>query len=516
MGAKLVGQEGQFAGERVSLPEEGECVIGRGAGAGLQVEDDLVSREHCRIFLESGYYVIEDLQSKNGTWVNGETVGVTTLFHGDLIVVGRQKLRFELDGEAGRAMLRDVPTENFSTEFKERVPERAATQLRLVTDPEPGQRSVSELERELSAVCRIIDVVNREEALDRLFSRIMDHVIEVTAADRGYLFSGSELGGPLVPQVIRQGADLPQRLRNTFSSSMVRHCYKSGYSILRADPFAQPTDPSQSIMSQQIQSLMCVPMRCEEGTVGVIYVDRLAGEKKFSKRDLRVLSAIANEAGIAVRRAQLARQVETLFSETIRTLVKIIETKDRYTHTHSERVTEVALRLGELAGLDAVQMRDLRLSGLLHDVGKVGTPADVLKKPRRLTESEYENVKLHPSYSARIVASIKGAEVIAKAVEHHHEKWDGSGYPHGLAGEDIPLLARILSLADAFDSMFGGRSYRGPCGEEHVLAEIAGNSGTQFDPRLAGEFVEAFSSAPGFRDSICRAYTEGTVPPSDG
>jgi len=511
MSARLIGHKGALAGREVVLSPDAECVIGRAPSATVQVDDDLVSRKHCRIFFEGGYYVLEDLQSKNGTWVNGERVSSTPLFDGDVVTIGRQQLRFKLDGDVnGRPtpVLRDVSTDRFSTEFKERVPERAASQFGVAAAKGRGEHSVPELERYLSAVCRIIDVVNREESLPNLFARIMDHVMEVTQAERGYLFSGNELGGPLTPQVIRQSSELPEWLRNTFSRSMVRECYKTGYSILRADPLGQETDPSQSIMSQRIQSLMCVPMRCEEGTVGVIYVDKLTSRKKFDRHDLRVLSAIANEAGIAVRRAQLARQVETLFSDAIRALVSIIELKDQYTRTHSERVTEVAMCLGELLGLSASQLRDLRLSGLLHDLGKVGTPADVLKKPRKLTDSEYESVKLHPAYSARIVASIEGGESILAAVRHHHERWDGAGYPDGLAGEGIPLLARILAIADAFDSMFGGRPYRGPLAEEEVLAEIERCAGTQFDPHCASEFVKAFRSEPRFRAKIRAAYTE--------
>jgi len=510
MGAKLVGKKGALVGKEVPLSPDAQCVIGRAPTVEIQVEDDLVSRKHCRIFFEGGYYVVEDLNSKNGTWVNGERVGSTPLFDGDTVAVGRQEVCFQQDGDADGAapVLHDVSVDKFSTEFKERVTDRAASQLGLISDTDRAHRSVPELERDVSALCRIIDVVNREEALGSLFSRIMDHVMDATQADRGYLFSGRELGGPLTPQVIRQSPALPHRLRNTFSRSTVRECYKTGYSILRADAFAQDSDPSQSIMTQQIQSLMCVPMRCEEGTIGVIYVDKLGGERMFDKRDLRVLSAIANEAGIAVRRAQLSRQVETLFSEAIRTLVGIIEIKDQYTRTHSERVTEVALCLGRLLGLKGGELRDLRLCGLLHDLGKVGTPADVLKKPRRLTDSEYEIVKLHPSHSAKIVASIEGAQSIVAGVRHHHEKWDGTGYPDGLAGEDIPLMARILALADAFDSMFAGRPYRDPLPEEEVLAEIERHGGTQFDPRCASQFVQAFRNDPRFRSNVCRAYTQ--------
>lgn len=517
MAAKLIGNKGQVLGREVELSAENECLIGRVPSAMICVEDDLVSRKHCRIFYEGGYFVIEDLKSKNGLWVNGEKISCTPLFHGDRIVVGRQELTFELGSGAAVSegvVLRDAP-DKFSTEFKEQVPERAATQLGLSSRDSRTPRTVEEVERDLAAVCRIIDVVNREEPLADLFQRIMDLIMEITGADRGYLFSGKELGGAITPQVIRQGSELPEWLQNTFSRSVVRECYQTGYSILRADPMAQDTEPSQSIMSQQIQSLMCVPMRCEEGTVGVIYVDRLGGEKKFSKRELRVLSAIANETGIAVRRAQLTRRVETLFSDSIRTLVRIIEAKDRYTRSHSERVTGVAQQLAIAISLPEAQIRDLSLAGLLHDVGKVATPIEILNKPGKLTESEFTHVKLHATHSAQIVSGIENAEGIVPAVRHHHEKWDGTGYPDGLAGEDIPLLARILAVADAFDSMFGGRTYKDPMGEDDVLAEIELNSGTQFDPHLATEFVNAYRSDTRFKTRVTKLYAEDVASKQD-
>ena len=516
MATKIVGRKGALEGKTFELSSEGECVMGRVPSARVRLDDDLVSRKHCRIYYEDGYYVIEDLKSKNGVWVNGEKISSAPLFHGDIILVGRQEFQFTLDEADEKVQqgmtLRDT-NDKFSTEFKEKVPERLATQMGVVAETERGQRSAQEMERDLTAVCRIIDVVNREEPLDKLFHRIMDHVMEVSTADRGYLFSGKELGGVITPQVIRQGSQVPPWLKNTFSRSVVRECYETGFSILRADPQAQESDPSQSIMAQEIQSLMCVPLRCEEGTVGVIYVDKLSGGKKFSKPDLRVLSAIANEAGIAVRRAQLSRRVENLFNEAIRTLVRILEVKDGYTRTHSERVTELAVAIGGVVGLGEAEMRDLRLAGLLHDIGKVAIPMEILTKPSRLTDSEYVQIKMHVTYSSQIVAGIEHAEPIGAILRCHHERWDGRGYPDGLAGEDIPLLGRILAVADSFDSMYGGRSYKDAMSDTDVLAELADKAGTQFDPDLAKQFNEAYGNDVSFRQSVERLYVkEGQSP----
>ncbi len=237
-----------------------------------------------------------------------------------------------------------------------------------------------ELERGLNALCRVIDVVHTEENLDRLLRLLTDHVMHVTGADRGYLFCKRRPGGAITPQVSRYRDTAIRDSQRTFSRSIVTECHETAYSILLADQLEVEGSGSPSIIRQNIQSLMCVPMHSDQGTVGVIYVDKLDSSRKFTKFDLRVLSAMANQAGIAVRRSQLTRQVERLTADCVLTLVNIIETKDEYTRGHSERVTEVGLRMGEMLGLDPPLMRDLRLAGLLHDVGKIAVPGELLRK----------------------------------------------------------------------------------------------------------------------------------------
>lgn len=240
--------------------------------------------------------------------------------------------------------------------------------------------------------------------------------------------------------------------------------------------------------------------------MGVVYVDKVVGSKKFTRRDLMVLSAIASQAGMAIYRAQLARQLETLFSDTIRTLVNIVEVKDEYTYGHSERVTSVAVRLGERMELDLQALRDLRLVGLLHDVGKIGIPQDILTKPGKLTNEEFERIKSHPEMGARIIGTIANADTIARAILYHHERWDGTGYPAGLSGEEIPLLSRVIAIADAFDSMAAGRPYRSVEDKDFIEKEYTNGAGTQFDPSLAEHFVRAMSTDEAFLKRIGRAY----------
>ena len=176
------------------------------------------------------------------------------------------------------------------------------------------------------------------------------------------------------------------------------------------------------------------------------------------------------------------------FDQKERALLAALESKDRYLNGHSARVCNMAVKLGELSGLDRGQLRALSHAALLHDVGKIGIHEDILNKHGPLTEEEFEIIQQHPQMSADILAPVPFLQPSLKGVLHHHERWDGNGYPHGLAGEQIPLMARIIAVVDAFDAMTGDRSYRGALTADQALRRIRTGSGHQFDPRIASLF----------------------------
>ena len=511
MKAKLVGTNGAVKGQEACIPRDGELLIGRGRDAGFHVMDSKVSRSHCRIWFDGAFYMVEDLRSRNGTWLNRHKIESCPLFDGDRVVVGDQELAFQLEpeqpGEQSGFRVSDTTNHEFSTQVKETASvDNYPTHILAVAPDEEGPVDHDQMESDLSRVCRVINLVNGEDDLDTLFEVIMDNVMEASGADRGYLITGKDPEAPLIPLVSRNRENVPSESQGAFSRSIVRECYQRGCSILRADPIADDHPHSHSIMAQHIQSLICVPMQCEQGVVGVIYVDNVAGSEKFTRRHLRVLSAIGKESGIAIRRAQLSEQVENLFGDCIRTLAHTIEVKDEYTLSHSERVTEVAVIIGKMCNLGSEQLRELRLGGLLHDVGKIGVDSSILKKPAPLSDDEYEQVKTHTVLGSNIVRSIDNAQRIKETVEYHHERWDGKGYPAGLKGEDIPLHARIMSLADAFDSMMAGRPYRPPLDLKEILDELRRGRGTQFDPELVDSFVEALETDSAFAPRLHAIY----------
>jgi response regulator RpfG family c-di-GMP phosphodiesterase len=186
------------------------------------------------------------------------------------------------------------------------------------------------------------------------------------------------------------------------------------------------------------------------------------------------------------------RSCERAYRMTLKALVAALETRDSETHGHSERVVNFSLRLGQELELSAEQMRSLEFGSLLHDIGKIGVPDAILRKPAKLTEEEWVRMREHPLHGQKILGDIEFLEGAARVVAQHHERWDGTGYPLGLSGEEIDLCARIFAVADAFDAMVSDRVYRTGRTYEAALAELDGCAGVQFDPRV----VEAFRCIP--------------------
>ena len=184
--------------------------------------------------------------------------------------------------------------------------------------------------------------------------------------------------------------------------------------------------------------------------------------------------------------------LEGAYRSTLKALTSALETRDSETHGHSERVVSYSLRLGREYGLNSEQMKSLEFGSLLHDIGKIGVPDAILRKPAKLTDEEWERMREHPLHGQQILRGIEFLQGAARVVAQHHEKWDGSGYPIGLSGEDIDVCARIFAVADAFDAITSDRVYRRGKTYEAASQELDDWTGRQFDPKV----VEAFHRVP--------------------
>lgn len=183
-------------------------------------------------------------------------------------------------------------------------------------------------------------------------------------------------------------------------------------------------------------------------------------------------------------------KLEQAYMESIQTVRYTVEAKDTYTRGHSDRVSEYSVLIGKKLGLNEEDIRRLRIGGLFHDIGKIGVPDSILQKNGKLSDDEYSEIKNHPTIGVHILSSASMFQDILPIVKHHHERYDGRGYPSQLKGEDIPYLARIAAVADAFDAMTSRRVYRDSLPIDVVITEIEKNKGTQFDPNIAEAFLE--------------------------
>jgi HD-GYP domain-containing protein (c-di-GMP phosphodiesterase class II) len=234
--------------------------------------------------------------------------------------------------------------------------------------------------------------------------------------------------------------------------------------------------------------MICVPVRFRERILGVLEVINKR-EGNFGEDDLRVLIALSNQVAIAVENSNLYERLREAFFGTALSLADSLEKRDPYTGGHTKRVRDYSTAIGRMLRLDGGKMETLTLAAILHDIGKIGVRDNVLLKEGKLTEDEFASMVRHSLYGADILRHVKGLEDVLAGVRGHHEMYDGSGYPDRLCGEDIPLAARIIAVADTFDAMTTDRPYRKALSFEEAFAELRRCSGRQFDPKVVAAFI---------------------------
>lgn len=237
------------------------------------------------------------------------------------------------------------------------------------------------------------------------------------------------------------------------------------------------------------KSILAVPLVSGDSIIGVIEVLNKVDGSGFNKQDLEVLVALASTAAIAISNARLHQEIVGDHKRTVKALVAAVDARDPYTCGHSERVTKYALLGGISLSLSDEDLEVIEYAGMLHDIGKIGVSDTILCKPSRLTNEEWVMMRQHPEIGAKILEDIPFLEKARELVLYHHERYDGKGYPEGLAGKEIPIGARLLAIADAFDTMTTDRSYRAAPGIDYAVSELYRCSRTQFCPRAVRAFI---------------------------
>ncbi len=262
-------------------------------------------------------------------------------------------------------------------------------------------------------------------------------------------------------------------------TSMQDHLEISGdRSLLVADP-----SPALRRAFPAVANLIAVPLDAGEMVMGqLLAINKI--DEQFDSADLKLIHSVAGQVAIFLINNRLYDEMQDLLMGVLHVLTASIDAKDQYTCGHSQRVALISRRLAELCSFDSAAVENVYLSGLLHDIGKIGVPESVLCKPGKLSDAEFEVMKRHPVIGANILANIRQMKPAIAGVLHHHERMDGRGYPQGLTREQIPIEGRIVGLADCFDAMTSSRTYREALPIQYVVGEIMRCAGTQFDSKL--------------------------------
>lgn len=470
--------------------------VGRVPQCEIHLDDQAVSRRHCTIEARGRELLVADLGSANGTFVNERSIKSSMVRGGDVIRVGSSilEVRDPLQGRAGVEAVWDAgDSSTIESVIQKRFEPAQFEWLSTATSGGVAELALLQrAQRHLATLHRVSEMLAGTRDIEGLSDSTLRAILEVTAADRAALVLRRQDPSTGEAEVAAARARIPTDEQFTVSRTLVSDVIAKGISTFAHDASNDERySDGQSVVAQRVRSVMCVPLRTTDEILGALYVDSLSGAGRFNEADLELLAAIGNQAGVALHRVRLMGELARLLIDTIRAIAATIDAKDGYTHRHSERVATLARRIAAEMGLSPEEQETAELSALLHDVGKIAVPDSILNKPERLTAEEYAEMKKHPLHGARILSNIQSASVraVVPGVQYHHEKWDGTGYPEGLAGEKIPLLGRLLGVADFLDALTSVRAYRRAMPVEEAVALITQGAGTHFDPEIASAVV---------------------------
>jgi putative nucleotidyltransferase with HDIG domain len=463
--------------------ESGQILrAGRLESLEIVLDDPSVSRRHAEIRASAQGWQLRDLDSTNGTFLNGTRIvgAQRKLKPEDVIHFGKISLVVDvLDESPSQGGAEDIVVEATTASAWELALEGIAYDRNRCL--RPGDQ--------LQALLRASHSLGHVEREDDLLHAILNDVVQTLDAQRGAIVLADGAGGELRLRALASGRkDLGGRPQ--FSHSLAQRSFNCGESILCGSIGDDPElSVAQSIHEGAMASALCVLLRTPRKRLGVLHLDRSIWQKPFTKDDLHLADAMAASASAGIEIAQLLRQQRETFLNTITALAQAVEMHDEYTGGHTLRVTRFAQILGEQLKLVPRDLDLIRIGTPLHDIGKIGIGEAILRNPNRLTPAEFEIMKTHTVKGAAMLAKIPDLVPVIPIVRSHHEQWNGRGYPDGLTGEEIPRLARIVAVADAFDAMTSDRPYRRGMSPEAAFEELQRQSGKQFDPECATGFL---------------------------
>ena len=355
------------------------------------------------------------------------------------------------------------------------------------------QSSKKQIQTLLSQVCvsfgQNVDMAN-------MFEVFLRSLLSLTGLEVGAIFLLSPDGSELS---LCASAGLREEFRGTVvrqGKGIVGWVATHGQLVTTSEsmPWGRPDmlTPLEKSMPWAIH----IPLRTSEKTRGVMSIGLAAGQREITGEDLLTIQNLATQMAVAIENAELKESMEKTYLETVSALATAVEARDKYTRGHSKRVTESAVEIATRLDLPVAFVRDLESAALLHDIGKIGIPDQILHNNGSLPPEGLQFILAHPMGGENILKPVGSLGRLCPIVRHHHERYDGEGYPDRLKGEEIPLAARILSVADSFDAMISDRAYKPTRTKEEAMEELARCRGNQFDPHCVDAFLSYLRENP--------------------
>lgn len=475
--------------------------IGRDKTNRLPIDNNAVSRYHAVITSENGNYYIEDFNSTNGTYLNGRQILKDRINPGDAIRIANIGISVEAESKTLHESFSPLDvTVSVEQDSRLAVPDGSQTIAINNSLREHFDEKVIRSMPALQALYRADQVLRNIEDMQLLMENFMDLIMEVIPASRGYIFLINRKTSMPVPYVRRPIELLDADIEVVISNEILKTAVKKREAILSNDALVDERHGSFKIHgNQKVRSAMSAPLITRKKVLGIIYVDSTRESVGFSKNDLSLLSAMAMKAGVTIENARLYDDLRGLFYSTVETLIRALQARDPYTSGHSTRVSRYCLLIADKLKFNNKLKHSVYLASMLHDIGKIGISDTLLLRPGKLSDEEMEIIREHPQLGASMIQVLGEMHPIVPLILHHHEAYDGTGYPAGIKGENIPLISRIIAVADAFDAMTSDRPYRERCSKYEAIAELKNCAGRKYDPRIVQIFLkvlEEISSKP--------------------
>lgn len=348
---------------------------------------------------------------------------------------------------------------------------------------------------ELSTLFKSSEIINSSLELQQIMDLLLKLALKEVKSEYGFLLLREQKRGKLILQASKE-ISLSSIKEGSFDEkrSALGWVVKNGQPLI-IDDYQKDIrfKNSREFLNLVPRAMLMVPLKAAKEIIGVLAIGNPLSHSFYTGNDLNIAQSLANQAAIAVKNAYLYQDLQKSFLDAVAALIKAIEAKDKYTRGHSQRVTEYSLAIAKILALSKEEMKVIKFCGLMHDIGKIGIGDSILHNPSKLSSKEYEIIKSHSVMGEEIIQPVGFLKKGLPLIRHHHERYDGRGYPDGLRGKAIPLMARIMAVADSFDAMTSDRPYRKALSLEKSIRELKKESGTQFDPEIVKAFLTLLS-----------------------